>query len=179
MKILLHTVSTFDCAHESCFFLVFYYIYTYFLKRLDWNNSVAQVVKAGYSAIQSQGWYLEDIHLTATWQFFYDNEPMAGIDDPKEQARVLGGEACMWGEYIDGSALLDTAWPRAAAAAERLWSPRGHTSMDANVQGRLASFRCLLLERGIPAGTLGMAASPYGLAKAGQPPEGPGSCYAQ
>ena len=119
-----------------------------------------------------------DIHLTADWQFFYNNEPMDGITDPAEQARVLGGEACMWGEYIDGSALLNTAWPRAAAAAERLWSPRAYNSTDA-AQARLAAFRCLLEARGVPAGTLKMAASPYGLAKAGQPPAGPGSCYAQ
>jgi hypothetical protein len=76
--------------------------------RRDWNNTVAQVVAAGYSAIQSQGWYLEDIHLVVPWEDFYANEPMAGIDDPAQQARVLGGETCMWGEYIDGSALLNT-----------------------------------------------------------------------
>ena len=36
----------------------------------------------------------------------------------------------MWGEYIDGSALLNTAWPRAAAVRispggfGQLWQPR-------------------------------------------------------
>ena len=131
-----------------------------------------------YSAVQSQGWYLEDIHLTTTWESFYANEPLDGIDDPAAQARVLGGETCMWGEYIDGSQLLNTAWPRAAAAAERLWSPR-HFNQTAEARPRLARFRCLLETRGIPAGTLGMEASPYGLPKAGQPPKGPGSCYSQ
>jgi N-acetyl-beta-hexosaminidase len=112
-----------------------------------------QVVAAGYSVIQSQGWYLSDIHLQTNWSYFYWNEPMDGITDPAQQARVLGGEACAWGEYIDGSALLNTAWPRTAAVAERLWSPRSYTSVD-EARPRLAAFRCLLEARGIPAGRL-------------------------
>jgi hexosaminidase len=146
--------------------------------RTDWNNTIAQVVSAGYSAIQSQGWYLEDIHLTTAWEAFYMNEPMEGITDPLAQARVLGGEAAMWGEYIDGSALLNTMWPRAAAAAERLWSPR-HFNDTTEAKTRLANFRCLLLERGIPAATLDFVKSPYGLAQGGQAPPHPGSCYSQ
>jgi hexosaminidase len=104
---------------------------------------------------------------------------MEGIEDQAQQQRVLGGEACMWGEYIDGSALLNTAWPRAAAAAERLWSPRHYNDTGAVTGRRLARFRCLLEARGIPAADLEMKASPYGLAKAGQPPPGPGSCFEQ
>jgi hypothetical protein len=64
--------------------------------RRDWNNSIAQVVSAGFSAIQSQGWYLEDIHLVVDWQKFYAVDPMEGIVDPEQQARVLGGEACTY-----------------------------------------------------------------------------------
>ena len=146
-----------------------------------WNTSVVDVVVAGYSAILSTPWYLEDIHLTATWQSFYTVEPLAGVpeDRPDLHARVLGGEAAMWGEWIDGSQLLNTAWPRTAATAERLWSPRGFNS-TAEAAPRLARFRCLLQERGIPAGVLDFSqASPYGVARAGQPPRGPGSCFSQ
>lgn len=144
--------------------------------REDWNNSIAQVVRAGYSAIQSQGWYLEDIHLVVNWQKFYAVDPMEGV--PLELSnRVLGGEVCMWGEYIDGSALLNVAWPRAAAAAERLWSPRRYSNAT-EAHPRLARFRCLLEARGIPAGVLDISASsPYtklqGAGQAGQPPPGP------
>ena len=74
----------------------------------------------------------------------------------------------MWGEWIDGSNLLNTAWPRAAAAAERLWSPSSFNDTR-EAAPRLARFRYRLLERGIAAGPLDFSvASPYGLKQAGQ-----------
>ena len=137
----------------------------------SWNDTLPQVVAAGFAVIQTQGWYLNAQYLTVPWTKFYSDEPMAGVTKLSEQQLILGGEAAMWGEMIDGSALLNSVWPRAAATAERLWSPR-HVDNVAAAKQRLAKFRCLLLERGIPAG-------PLDGQKAGQPPAGPGSCSAQ
>ena len=87
--------------------------------------------------------------------------------------QVLGGETCMWGETADGSDVLQTIWPRAAAAAERQWSYDVVTNSNApGVQERLQAFRCLLLERGIPA-------APVTNVGARAAPAGPGSCMAQ
>ena len=107
------------------------------------------------------------------------NEPMAGVTKESEQRLILGGEACMWQEYIDGSNVLNTVWPRAAAVAERLWSPRGVNDTRA-AKPRLAQFRFLLQARGIPAGVLDFTRpSSFGLPEAGQQPNGPGSCLDQ
>ena len=95
------------------------------------SPTLVQVVAAGYSVIQSQPWcstnpqhhrrspsntqrslpcrYLEDIHLTATWQQFYSADPSEGITDPILLQRVLGGEACMYAPAL--SLLLK--YPRA------------------------------------------------------------------
>ena len=75
------------------------------------------MVAAGLRCIVSNQdkWYLD--HLDATWEGFYTNEPLKGIDDPEHQSLVIGGEVCMWGEQIDASDIEQTIWPRAAAAA--------------------------------------------------------------
>uniref|UniRef100_A0A2N9H2G8 beta-N-acetylhexosaminidase n=1 Tax=Fagus sylvatica TaxID=28930 RepID=A0A2N9H2G8_FAGSY len=131
-----------------------------------------QVVAAGLRCIVSNQdkWYLD--HLDTTWQQFYMNEPLTNITNPNQQKLVLGGEVCMWGEHIDGSDIEQTIWPRAAAAAERLWTPYDNLAKDPRqVTGRLAHFRCLLNQRGIAAAPL---AGPGRVA-----PVGPGSCYTQ
>lgn len=125
---------------------------------------------AGFQTIVSNqdSWYLD--HLEVGWEEFYTNEPLAGIEDTHQQQLVLGGEICMWGETVDASNLLQTVWPRAAAAAERLWSPLDVTAQgpEAAVQ-RLHHFRCLLNSRGVPAAPVLLAGRAA--------PERFGSCY--
>jgi len=133
--------------------------------------TLARVVAAGYRAILSNNnvWYLD--HLATTWEQFYLNEPFTNLTDPKQQALVLGGEVCMWGETVDTSDLFQTVWPRAAAAAERLWSAQD-VNNTAEFHARLSNFRCLLNSRGI-------AAAPVDNTQARENPPAPASCYAQ
>ncbi|KAK4750215.1 hypothetical protein SAY87_027664 [Trapa incisa] len=134
-----------------------------------------KAVAKGFKCIFSnQGvWYLD--HLDVPWYKVYNAEPLEGISDPSKQELVLGGEVCMWGETIDTSNVQQTIWPRAAAAAERLWSRKDATSGDsANTTAllRLQYFRCLLNGRGVQA-------APVTNFYARNQPEGPGSCYDQ
>ncbi|WJX81053.1 Beta-hexosaminidase 1 [Trifolium repens] len=134
-----------------------------------------KAVAKGFRCIFSnQGvWYLD--HLDVPWDEVYTAEPLEGILKDAEKKLVLGGEVCMWGETADASDVQQTIWPRAAAAAERLWSPRDSTSArNATLTAlpRLQHFRCLLNGRGV-------AAAPVTNYYARRAPDGPGSCYDQ
>lgn len=134
-----------------------------------------KAVAKGFRCIFSnQGfWYLD--HLDVPWQLVYNAEPLEGITDVNQQKLVLGGEVCMWGETADTSDIQQTIWPRAAAAAERLWSRKEATSsgnITETVLPRLQYFRCLLNMRGIQA-------APVTNFYARRPPTGAGSCYEQ
>lgn len=115
----------------------------------------------------------------------YNNDPAYGVSNNATH-HVLGGQAEMWGETVDASDLEQTVWPRLAAIAESLWSPKEETSCSpiysnttynpgicANLDKafpRLKAFRCLLLQRGVKAAPVG-----NGVARAA--PAGPGGCY--
>ncbi|GKU91856.1 hypothetical protein SLEP1_g5670 [Rubroshorea leprosula] len=134
-----------------------------------------KVVANGFRCIFSnQGvWYLD--HLDVHWDQVYTAEPLEGINDVSKQELVLGGQVCMWGETADTSAVQETIWPRAAAAAERLWSRREAIStgnITLTALPRLHYFRCLLNRRGVQA-------APVTNKYARRPPRGPGSCYGQ
>ena len=98
-----------------------------------------KVAKAAHFATLSFGWYLDS--LTTSWQDMYQNEPFDGTLTPSQEAFILGGEACMWGEMVDDTNITPRIFPRACAVAERLWSPKSVT--DINFAGlRLHDHRC-------------------------------------
>lgn len=139
------------------------------------ESTLGPVVAAGYNALidnspGNNSWYLD--HLDVTWQACYSNEPCASISDPKQCALVLGGQGEMWGETVDSSDLEQTVWPKLAAIAEKLWSPRAQTGSPDNAALRMANFRCLLNSRGV-------RAAPVNNKNARSAPPGPGSCYQQ
>jgi hexosaminidase len=94
------------------------------------QDSLAAATRQGYRGILSYGYYL-DLMWSASRHYAVD--PMsdgAANLTPEEKQRILGGEACMWSEYASPENIDSRIWPRAAAIAERLWSPPDVT--DAN-----------------------------------------------
>jgi len=86
-------------------------------------DSLAQAAKQGYRGLLSSGYYVD---LMWSAQRHYATDPLSGAAaslTPEEQKRILGGEACMWAEYVSPENIDSRIWPRTAAIAERLWSP--------------------------------------------------------
>jgi len=92
-------------------------------------DSLATGARNGYSSILSAGYYL-NLMSTAAAHYMVDPLPQASGLNPEEQARILGGEACMWTEQTASQDIDSRIWPRAAAIAERLWSPRDVDNVD-------------------------------------------------
>jgi len=86
--------------------------------------SLAKAAKQGYRGILSNGYYL-DLGWSAARHYAVD--PMSGDAanlSPQEKQRILGGESCMWAEYVNPENVDSRIWPRNAAIAERFWSPQ-------------------------------------------------------
>ena len=86
--------------------------------------SLAQAAKQGYRGILSNGYYL-DLGWSAARHYAVD--PLSGDAanlSAEEKQRILGGESCMWAEYVSPENVDSRIWPRNAAIAERLWSPQ-------------------------------------------------------
>ena len=92
--------------------------------------SLAEAASQGYRGILSAGYYLD--HLSPA-SYHYGIDPLADAAQkltPEEASRILGGEACMWAEYANAETVDSRIWPRAAAIAERLWSPKEAADVD-------------------------------------------------
>ncbi|XP_022048773.1 beta-hexosaminidase subunit beta isoform X2 [Acanthochromis polyacanthus] len=114
------------------------------------NEEMSKVTAAGYTTILSAPWYLDYISYGQDWQKYYKVEPLNFNGTEKQKALVIGGEACLWGEYVDATNLTPRLWPRASAVAERLWSSKDVTDIN-DAFNRLSVHRCRMVERGIPA----------------------------
>ncbi|MGH9734389.1 MAG: beta-N-acetylhexosaminidase, partial [Candidatus Acidiferrales bacterium] len=110
-------------------------------------DSLAAAAKQGYRGLLSSGYYLDHMQTAAE---HYAVDPLSGDAaslTPEEKSRILGGEACQWAEFLTPDNVDSRLWPRAAAVAERLWSPQAETQDVASMYRRLenVSWRLELL----------------------------------
>jgi hexosaminidase len=91
--------------------------------------ALAEAARKGYDGILSNGYYIDLIFPTSQ---HYKVDPVAADSNlsQSELAHILGGEATMWGEWVSPETIDSRIWPRAAAIAERLWSPQSVTDVE-------------------------------------------------
>jgi len=111
------------------------------------QESLADSARQGYLGLLSNGYYLDLIETTAR-HYQVDPIPAGSALTPEEAARVLGGEACMWAEYVAPDTVDSRIWPRLGAIAERLWSPATVTDVP-DMYRRLATLSVRLEELGL------------------------------
>jgi hexosaminidase len=125
-------------------------------------KGVTEAVRLGHPALRAHGYYIDLYYSAAT---HYATDPLQGVPDSL-QARVLGGETTMWSEFADSVVYDSRVWPRAAAVAERLWSPAALTQDVPDMYRRLALVSNQLETLGLrhrraPAILLRQLAQPY------------------
>lgn len=114
------------------------------------QRSLYQAAVEGHRAIMSWGYYLD--HLSPAG-YHYGIDPLTPAPPapngrgasaappptltPEQAARIMGGEACMWAELVGPNTVDSRIWPRSAAIAERLWSPKEVNDVD-SMYARLA-----------------------------------------
>lgn len=82
------------------------------------SSLTQQVIDQGNPLIISKGLYLDQ---------FYPAYIHYKLDFPSEE--ILGGECAQWTEIADRENIEMRIWPRAAAVAERFWSPKTVTDV--------------------------------------------------
>jgi len=115
----------------------------------SWRGTaaLAEAAKKGYDGILSNGYYI-DLIQPASQHYVPDPLPADSTLTPEEAKHVLGGEATMWAEWVTPETIDSRIWPRTAAIAERLWSPRNVTDVN-DMYRRLAVISIQLEELGL------------------------------
>ena len=112
------------------------------------QDSLALAAQQGYRGILSSGYYLDGMGRAGQ---YYLADPMSNADaklTPAQQKLILGGEVCMWAEFISDASIDSRIWPRAAAVAERLWSAQQVQDSD-SMYRRLDATSQLLEQLGL------------------------------
>lgn len=66
-----------------------------------WAKKLEDATKAGHPVLLSACWYLDHIAGGGDWKKFYKCDPLSFNGAANATNLMLGGEACMWGEFVD------------------------------------------------------------------------------
>ncbi|NWR37867.1 HEXB hexosaminidase, partial [Tachuris rubrigastra] len=110
----------------------------------NYAHELSSVTGAGFPAILAAPWYLDYISYGQDWKKYYSVEPLDFPGSEEQKKLLIGGEACLWGEFVDATNLTPRLWPRASAIGERLWSSKNVTDLQ-DAYRRLRNHRCRML----------------------------------
>ena len=111
-------------------------------------TALAAAAQQGNRGLLSTGYYI-DLNQSAAQHYLADPLGGEGASLTAEQkARILGGEATMWSEFVTPENVDSRIWPRTAAIAERLWSPQEVRDVD-SMYARLAIVSLKLQSYGL------------------------------
>ncbi|CAF0777249.1 unnamed protein product [Didymodactylos carnosus] len=94
------------------------------------RRSLIAAARYGYQAILSNQSYLD---LMQPAGFYYSVNPTQSTKwrlNNQQRSKILGGEICLWSEYISSDTVDSRIWPRAVALAERYWSSEHVTNVN-------------------------------------------------
>ncbi|KAL4683450.1 hypothetical protein H8959_021144 [Pygathrix nigripes] len=73
-------------------------------------EELSKVTASGLPVILSAPWYLDLISYGQDWRKYYKVEPLDFAGTREQKQLFIGGEACLWGEYVDATNLTPRLW---------------------------------------------------------------------
>lgn len=99
------------------------------------REAMYKAARQGYTTLLSHGFYL-DLHQSAEQHYTIEPLPDSVKISDAEVKNIVGGEACMWSEWLSPENLDSRIYPRNAVIAERLWSKKNINNVE-NMYKRL------------------------------------------
>jgi len=91
-------------------------------------KGLAAAAKAGYATILSNGYYIDLAY--PTWQHYLNDPLPATLRSRRTNKACAGRRGHDVGRVGHAETIDSRIWPRTAAIAERLWSPRDVRDLD-------------------------------------------------
>lgn len=110
------------------------------------DTLIKNIIGHHNQVVVSSGFYL-DLYLPAYIHYLTDPIP-ANVNAANADKGILGAETAMWTELVNSENEEIRVWPRAAAVAERLWSPASKKDID-DMYHRLWAIDFELNDRGL------------------------------